>query len=45
MGVHIDASQVAMARQAARGRGVGDVNFQVASAYALPFVEQSFDLA
>lgn len=45
VGVDIDATQVAMARDAGRARGVPNVDFQVASVYALPFADQSFDLA
>ncbi len=45
IGIDVEPSQVALARAAAAREGVGNVAFEVASAYALPFADGSFDAA
>jgi SAM-dependent methyltransferase len=45
VGVDLASSQVELARAAATGGGVGNVAFEVSSAYALPFPDRSFDAA
>jgi ubiquinone/menaquinone biosynthesis C-methylase UbiE len=44
-GVDLDAGQVALARAAARRAGRSTVDFLVASAYDLPFADESVDVA
>lgn len=44
MGVDPDAAQIALARKSARQRGVGNVNFEVGSAYEIPVPDSSFDV-
>lgn len=45
VGVDIEPRQIATAKELAAARGVGNVTFQVASAYELPFDAASFDVA
>jgi ubiquinone/menaquinone biosynthesis C-methylase UbiE len=45
VGVDIDVHQLEAARTQAAQRGVTNVRFEVASIYALPFVEAAFDAA
>ncbi|OXM70450.1 methyltransferase domain-containing protein [Amycolatopsis vastitatis] len=44
-GIDLDAGQVALARAAARRAGRSTVDFLVASAYDLPFADESVDVA
>ncbi len=43
VGTEIEASQVALARENAAGRGVSNARFEVADIYELPFEDASFD--
>ena len=45
VGVDADASQLEVARSAAARRGLTNVRFESANAYALPFLDDSFDAA
>jgi ubiquinone/menaquinone biosynthesis C-methylase UbiE len=45
VGVDVDAGQLKLARAAAAARGLGNVRFEVASVYELPFADASFDVA
>jgi SAM-dependent methyltransferase len=43
VGVDLSESQVELATRAAAARGLGNVSFRQANAYALPFPDESFD--
>ncbi len=43
VGIDVHDSQLEMGRQEARNRGTGNVKFQHASVYALPFADATFD--
>ncbi len=43
VGVDMDGSQIALARERAAMAGIGNVEFHQASAYELPFADDSFD--
>ena len=45
VGVDLQPAQVEQARALAAERGVANVRFEVASAYALPFPDAAFDAA
>jgi SAM-dependent methyltransferase len=45
VGIDRDADQLAVAREMARQRGLGNTRFDVADAYALPFPDDTFDAA
>jgi ubiquinone/menaquinone biosynthesis C-methylase UbiE len=45
VGVDVDAGQLELARAAAAARSLGNVRFEVASVYELPFADASFDVA
>jgi ubiquinone/menaquinone biosynthesis C-methylase UbiE len=43
VGVDIEESQLAAARQVAKAKGLGNLRFETASVYKLPFPDRSFD--
>ena len=45
VGMDLDESQLALAREAAAARGLATARFQVGSVYELPFADASFDAA
>jgi ubiquinone/menaquinone biosynthesis C-methylase UbiE len=45
VGVDVDAGQLELARAAAAARGLGNVRFEAASVYELPFADAFFDVA
>ena len=45
VGLDLDESQLALAREAAASRGLGNARFEVGSMYELPFADASFDVA
>jgi len=45
VGIDREHSQLALAREAARDRGLANATFQIASLYELPFPNASFDFA
>lgn len=44
IGVDLDETQLALAREDARQRGLANTRFKVASVYELPFADGSFDV-
>ena len=44
VGIDTDESQIALASDTARARGLRNVEFRKASAYELPFPDESFDV-
>lgn len=45
VGLDLDESQLALAREAAASRGLSNARFEVGSVYELPFADASFDVA